>query len=221
MNSQIGKNTVGGELLRSYIDRLENLAQRKREVSLDENAVMAEAKSKGLVPAAIRYCLKVRKMKPSDRQEADTLRDMYLHSLGMLPDLPLFKAVEAMAIDTNSKEHVIEAMRKFVPMGGSIIVDAGGGNPVRMTRDKDGTVRVEEVYPPKAKGSATEWPTPPSGKARPEVPECTADQAERLGADAFHGDVPIIENPFPFGDDRRARWDKGWRDASGGDGMDD
>jgi hypothetical protein len=40
-----------------------------------------------------------------------------------------------------------------------------------------------------------------------------------LGGEAFAANQPIIVNPFPFGDGRRAKWDLGWRKASGTDGM--
>jgi hypothetical protein len=43
--------------------------------------------------------------------------------------------------------------------------------------------------------------------------------AELLGREAFKADEPIIKNPFPFGDERRPRWDEGWRKESGTDGM--
>lgn len=45
------------------------------------------------------------------------------------------------------------------------------------------------------------------------------DDAEALGREAYLAGEEIVANPFPFGDPCRPRWDKGWRDESGGDGM--
>jgi uncharacterized protein (UPF0335 family) len=214
----IGKNTIAGELLRGFIDRMENLAAQKKQISLDEAAVLAEAKQQGLVPAAIRFVIKKRKMKPSDRAEAEAMEDVYLHAMGMAPEPPLFRGIGLMNVDINAKEAVIEAMKKLVPANGSITVEAGG-SPVRLTRDASGNVSVTEVVE-----KPIQQADKPAGKARPgkpDVPDVDGDGAEQLGRDAFNADVPIISNPFPFGDARRPRWDKGWRDESGSDGMDD
>jgi hypothetical protein len=121
-----------------------------------------------------------------------------------------------MKVDITARESVIEAMKKFVPANGSITVEAGGA-PVRLTRDKDGNITVTEVVEQPIENNK-----PASKKQqplKPDVPNCSADEAEALGRMAHKSDVPIISNPFPFGDARRPRWDKGWRDESGGDGM--
>lgn len=215
----MGKNTVGGELLRGFVDRIENINEQIKQLGKDKGVVMAEAKQAGIVPAGVTFIVKKRKMKPSERAEAEALEDMYMHAMGMAADNPLFRAVGLMKIDITSRDAVIEAMKKFVPASGSIEVDAGGGPKVRLTRDKDGNVSVMEVV------EKPVAPTPPAGSkpaaTKEPPPDVDGDGAEMLGHDAFKADVPIIGNPFPFGDSRRARWDKGWRDESGGDGMDD
>lgn len=214
----IGKNTIGGELLRGFVDRVENLNAQIKQLGQDKAVVLAEAKAANLVPAGINYIVKKRKMKPSERAEAEALEDMYLHAMGMAADNPLFRTVGLMKVDINARESVIEAMKKFVPANGSITVEAGGA-PVRLTRDADGNVSVTEVIE-----KPVQQVMPETGKrasAKAEVPNVSADEAERMGAAAFKEDVPIINNPFPFGDARRPRWDKGWRDEGGNDGMGD
>ena len=44
------------------------------------------------------------------------------------------------------------------------------------------------------------------------------EEAETLGGAAAREGKPIIDNPFPFGDARRARFDEGWRKAIESDG---
>lgn len=62
------------------------------------------------------------------------------------------------------------------------------------------------------------WPLP--GAA-----DVVEDEAVDLGAAELQGreaastGAAVIENPFPFGDPRRPRWDAGWRAETGGDGM--
>ena len=116
-----------------------------------------------------------------------------------------------------SKQAIIDRFAKLVPPSGSITVEMDGP-PIRITRDKDGVVTMTEVIEKPVTVPGT-TPTVRPAPARPPVPDVDADNAERLGRQAFKADVAIIENPFPFGDTRRARWDMGWRRESGGDGM--
>lgn len=217
MNS-IGKNTIGGELLRGFVERVEQINEKMDDLRDDKRVVMAEAQQANLIPAGITYIVKKRKMKPSERAEDDSLKAMYLHAMGMEADNPLFRAVGLMKVDITARESVIESMKAFVPMGGSIEIEAGGGPKVRLTRDKDGNVSVTEVVEKPMEQSKA----PSGGKtktAKPDAPDVDGDGAETLGRQAFRDDVAIINNPFPFGDARRPRWDAGWRDESGGDGM--
>jgi uncharacterized protein (UPF0335 family) len=214
----VGKNTIGGELLRGFVERLENINEQIKALGKDKAIVVAEAKAANLIPAGINFIVKKRKMKPSERAEAESLEAMYMHAMGMAADNPLFRAVGLMKVDITARESVIEAMKQFVPVNGSIEVEAGGGPKVRMTRDKDGVVAVSEMVEkpveirPAGKGTPARMP-------KADVPDVDADGAESLGRAAFKKDIPIIENPFPFGDSRRARWDQGWRKESGTDGM--
>lgn len=217
MNS-MGKNTIGGELLRGFVERVEAINEKMDDLRDDKRVIMAEAQQADILPAGINYIVKQRKMKPSERAEDDSLKAMYLHAMGMEPNNPLFRMVGLMKVDITSRESVIAAMKDFVPAGGSIEVDAGGGPKVRLTRDKEGNVSVTEVTEKTVSTSDGDKPGKP---AKPPVPDVDADGAERLGREAFKSDLPIISNPFPFGDQRRARWDKGWRSESGSDGMDD
>jgi uncharacterized protein (UPF0335 family) len=219
MNTTIGKNTIGAELLRGFVDRVESINAQIKQLGQDKAVVLAEAKAANLVPAAINFIVKKRKMKPSQRSEAEALEDMYMHAMGMAGDTPLFRAVGLMKVDITSRESVIDAMKKFVPANGSITVEAGGA-PVRLTRDGEGNISVTEVIE-----KPVQQELPKTGKRgappKAEVPDVTPAVAESMGRQAFKDDVPIINNPFPFGDARRPLWDRGWRDESGGDGMGD
>jgi uncharacterized protein (UPF0335 family) len=211
-----GKNSVSGEQIRSYVERYERLEVEKKDISEDQKLVMAEAKAAGFDTKILRHCIKVRTKKPADYHEAQALADMYLSALGMVTEPPLFRAANRIGVDIAARESVIEALKNFVPENGSIVIEAGGA-PVRLTRDKDGTVTSQEVVerPAPIAGSA-----PPAGRrnrATQDVPDVSSEEAEAMGAQAARDNTPIIKNPFPFGDARRPAWDKGWR-AGGGNG---
>lgn len=75
--NQIGKNTIAGELLRGFVERIENINAEIKQLQQDKGVVMAEANAANLVPAGITYIVK------------------YLHSMGMAADNPLFSMVGA------------------------------------------------------------------------------------------------------------------------------
>lgn len=212
----VGHNTVAGEALRGFVERIERVRAEKKQLGQNEGAIMAEAKANGFTPAAIRACVKIRAMKPHDRQESEAMLDMYLHALGMANEPPLFRAAGLAAIDTAAREQVIERMAEFVPPegAGDIIVNMGGQS-LRLVRGKDGEVRQETVLEPPARGSAPKAAPPPRG----EVPAVDEAGAVELGRQYAKANRPVIDNPFPFGDPRRPRFDEGWRAETGSDGM--
>lgn len=211
------QTTASAQQLRAFVERVENIRAEKKECSNDESAVLAEAKSSGFDPKTIRYIVARRAKKPHDLQEAEALADTYMAALGMAKDAPLFRAVGLMNVDLAQREQVTEALKPLVPIGGSITIDAGGGRPLMLSRDKDGVVTVSEVRPVKP-APPPKAPAAPAHE-RPAPPDVDAAGAEELGRQAFRANFAIIANPFPFGDARRPRWDFGWRAEGGGDGM--
>ncbi|MDR3513764.1 MAG: DUF2312 domain-containing protein [Caulobacteraceae bacterium] len=160
----VGRNTVSGQLLTGFVERIETIRERKKQLGADERAVVAEATSAGFRANAIRHVIKLREMKPHDREEAEAVVEGYLHALGMIHDTPLFRQVGLINVDIASREAVIEALKAFVPQKGSIVVEAGG-RPIRLTRADDGTVSASEVVERPAPSDAPP-PAAPGGGAR-------------------------------------------------------
>lgn len=210
------RNSIAGEDLRLFIDRIEDRRAAKKEIADEEKLIFAELKAAGYSPSTVRDVLKIRAAKPSDYAEAETLLDTYRAALGMLAEVPLFQSVGLMAVDITARESVIEAFKQLVPATGDITINMGG-RPVRLWRDETGAARAEDVIErPASTGGSTTTPRP-----KREVPDVDADAAEALGGEAAKANQPVITNPFPFGDPRRPRWDLGWRRAAGSDGMGD
>ena len=213
------KNSVSGEQLRRYVERYERLIEDKKQLGEDQKLVMQQAKSEGFDTAIIKHCVKVRAKKPADYHEEQALADMYLSALGMNIEPPLFRAANRIGVDITAKESVVEALKNFVPENGSIVIEAGGV-PIRLTRDKDGKVSARDVVEKeKPARGGLEPEAAPARAPRPAAPDVSAEEAEALGVAAARANIPIIKNPFPFGDARRAKWDLGWRKGNGGDGM--
>jgi uncharacterized protein (UPF0335 family) len=86
---------VAGERLRSFIQRIERMAEEKASIGADIREVFAEAKSNGFDPKIMRQVIKLRKMDAADRQEQEALLATYMSALGMLADTPLGEAAVA------------------------------------------------------------------------------------------------------------------------------
>lgn len=214
----IGRNTEAGSMLQSFIERIERLRAEKKDLASDESLVFAEAKGAGFDVAAIRRRLRRRTMRPVDLQEADAIDDLYAAALGEKQESSLHRIVRQMNVDITAREEVIEALKLMVPENGSIIVEAGG-KPLRLTRDERGEVTAREVVEPRSPPASDDSAPRSRAVHREPPPEVDGDGAEALGREAFTANKPIVNNPFPFGDERRWRWDQGWQAASGSDGM--
>ncbi len=69
--------------LAAFIERIERLEEEKKELSADIREIFAEAKGSGYDIKVMRQILRLRKMTPADRAEAEYLRDEYKKLLGI------------------------------------------------------------------------------------------------------------------------------------------
>lgn len=74
---------ISGERLRSFVERIERLEEQRRSLSEDIKEVYSEAKGSGFDTKIMRQIIKIRRMDKDDRDEAETLLDLYLSALGM------------------------------------------------------------------------------------------------------------------------------------------
>ncbi len=74
---------IAAERLRSYIERIERLEEEKAALAGDIREVYSEAKGNGFDTKIMRQVIKLRKMDRDDRQEQETLLDLYKRALGM------------------------------------------------------------------------------------------------------------------------------------------
>lgn len=74
---------INASQLESFVNRLENLEEEKANLSADIREIFAEAKAQGYDIKILRQILKLRKMEEDDRDEQETLLDVYKRALGM------------------------------------------------------------------------------------------------------------------------------------------
>lgn len=69
--------------LRLLIERVERLEEEKRGIQDDIKDVYTEARATGYDAKIMKQIVRLRKMKPDDRREAEALLDTYKSALGM------------------------------------------------------------------------------------------------------------------------------------------
>lgn len=74
---------IAADQLRSFVERIERLEEEKKALADDIRDVYAQAKGSGFDLKVMRQVIRLRKMNSSDRQEQETLLDIYKRALGM------------------------------------------------------------------------------------------------------------------------------------------
>jgi uncharacterized protein (UPF0335 family) len=77
MSGSVG---IAGDRLRSFVERIERLEDEKG-LSEDKKDIYIEAKGEGFDVKILREVVKLRKQDKAERDERDSLLDVYLHAL--------------------------------------------------------------------------------------------------------------------------------------------
>ena len=85
MEDDTGPGGFAAGMLKSFVERLERLEEEKKTLGDDIKDVYGEAKANGFDVAILRQVIKLRKQDAAERSEQETLLDLYLAALGMLP----------------------------------------------------------------------------------------------------------------------------------------
>ena len=72
--------------LRTIVERIERLEEEKKTIAADIKEVYAEAKGNGFDTKILRKVISLRKKEASEREEEQSMLDLYLQALGMLAE---------------------------------------------------------------------------------------------------------------------------------------
>ncbi len=78
---------VAADQLRSLVERIERLEEEKKALQEDIKDVYAEAKGNGFDVKILRKIISMRKRDRAELDEEETILELYLQALGMLPGL--------------------------------------------------------------------------------------------------------------------------------------
>jgi uncharacterized protein (UPF0335 family) len=73
--------TIAGGRIRSFVERIENLDTELAELNEQKKEVFAEAKAEGLDVKILREIIKLRKQDKDERDEHETLLDLYMRAM--------------------------------------------------------------------------------------------------------------------------------------------
>ena len=79
------KNSFAQGQLKSLVERIERLEEEKKTIAGDIKEVYAEAKANGFDTKILRKVIALRKKETAEREEEQSMLDLYLSALGMVP----------------------------------------------------------------------------------------------------------------------------------------
>ena len=89
MSDEIG---IAGNRVRSFVERIEQLEVEIAELNEAKKEVFAEAKGEGLDVKVLKEILKIRKQDKDERDEQETLLDVYLRAMDAPAPAPIAQA---------------------------------------------------------------------------------------------------------------------------------
>ena len=81
----MNKTTFAHGQLKSIVERIERLEEEKKTIAGDIKEVYAEAKANGFDTKIPRKVISLRKKDAAEREEEESMLDVYLAALGMIP----------------------------------------------------------------------------------------------------------------------------------------
>lgn len=77
-------STVAADRLKSFIERIERLEEERKGITADIRDIYAEAKGVGFDTKTMRKIVQLRKIDSAEREEQESLLDVYKQALGMI-----------------------------------------------------------------------------------------------------------------------------------------
>ena len=84
--------TIPGGKIRSFVERIENLDSEMQELSEQKKEVFAEAKGEGFDVKILKEIIKLRKQDQDERDEHETLLDVYMRAMDEASPAPVAEA---------------------------------------------------------------------------------------------------------------------------------
>ncbi len=84
--------SVAGDCIRSFVERVEQLDTELQELNEQKKEVFAEAKGEGFDVKVLKEIIKLRKQDKDERDEHETLLDVYMRAMDSAEPAPIAEA---------------------------------------------------------------------------------------------------------------------------------
>jgi uncharacterized protein (UPF0335 family) len=76
-----GPSDIPGDQLRTIVERIEHIDEEIKELNEAKREIFTEAKSNGFDIKVLREVIRIRKKDKQERDEQETLLDLYMHAI--------------------------------------------------------------------------------------------------------------------------------------------
>ncbi|AZB63883.1 DUF2312 domain-containing protein [Cereibacter sphaeroides] len=83
MSDTLDSYNITADELRQFVERYEQLEAEKSDIAEQQKELMAEAKGRGYDTKVLKKIVALRKRKPDDIAEEETILELYKSALGM------------------------------------------------------------------------------------------------------------------------------------------
>ena len=83
---------VAGDRIRSFVERIEQIEAELKELAEAKKEIFSEAKGEGFDVKVLKEILKLRKQDQDERDEHETLLDVYMRAMDEAESVPAAKA---------------------------------------------------------------------------------------------------------------------------------
>ena len=80
---------IAGDRIRSFVERIEQLDTELQEINEPKKEVFAEAKGEGFDVKVLKEVIRLRKQDKGERDEHETLLDVYMRAMDTAPPAPV------------------------------------------------------------------------------------------------------------------------------------
>jgi uncharacterized protein (UPF0335 family) len=84
VSKKVKAGPISADRLKSFVERIEKLEEERQALGGDLRDIYSEAKGVGYDVKTMRKIVSLRKRDAADRDEQETLLDVYKHALGMV-----------------------------------------------------------------------------------------------------------------------------------------
>src|SRR3954453_15180517 len=83
---------IAGDRIRSFVERIEQIETELKELTEAKKEIFSEAKGEGFDVKVLKEIIKLRKQDQEERDEHETLLDVYLRAMGEADSAPAAQA---------------------------------------------------------------------------------------------------------------------------------